>query len=207
MEQLFDDIWTWEGPEPGHPTACRGYLVVDPETTVLIDPPFSSDGGLKELPGGREPTAALLTNHFQIRSAGEFRTEYGCAVYLHAAEKSWTDFEADTYFSDGDLLLDRFRVIQIPNSNFSGATAFLDESSQGRLFVGEAIDVRDAETLWMPYTRHLKRIGSTVEEAIRGLTVLLDCEFDALLPAHDRPMLGGAKKALQDFLEHPIARY
>ena len=95
--------------EPGHPLPCRGYVIIGPEITILVDPPFGADGGLQELPRGLDPAAVLLTNHFHIRSAGEFRTEFGCDVYLHAAEESWTDFKADSYFSDGDILLDHFR--------------------------------------------------------------------------------------------------
>ena len=207
MEQIFDNVWTWEGPEPGHPTTVRGYVVVTPEGTILVDPPFSSDGELQELPGGREPVAALLTNHFHIRSAGKFRTEFGCHVYLHVAEKPWAEFRADHYFSDDALLLGCFRAIRIPNSNFSGATAFLFESGDGILFAGETIDVRDSETLWRIYTRHLERTGSTVQEAVNGLAILLDYQFDALLPAHDRPMLTGANRALREFLANPITRY
>ncbi|MCY3801967.1 MAG: MBL fold metallo-hydrolase [Chloroflexi bacterium] len=174
---------------------------------MLVDPPFSSDGKLQELPGRRIPIAALLTNHFHIRSAGGFRTEFGCDVYMHAAEESWTDFRADHYFSDNDLLQACFRAIRIPNSNFSGATAFLFESGDGILFVGEAIDVRDSKTLWKIYTRYLARTCSTVEESIEELKVLLDHQFDALLPAHDEPMLTGAKTALREFLANPITRY
>ena len=174
---------------------------------MLIDPPFSSDGKLQELPGGRKPVAALLTNHFHIRSAGEFRTQFGCDVYMHAAEESWTEFRADHYFLDDALLLGCFRAIRIPNSNFSGATAFLFNAGDGILFAGEAIDVRDSETLWKIYTRHLARTGSTVQEAVDGLEVLLDYQFDALLPAHDGPMLTGAKTALREFLADPITRY
>ena len=109
MEQILPGVWTWEGPEPGHPLPCRGYVIIGPEITILVDPPFGADGGLQELPRGLDPAAVLLTNHFHIRSAGEFRTEFGCDVYLHAAEESWTDFKADSYFSDGDILLDHFR--------------------------------------------------------------------------------------------------
>jgi len=142
-----------------------------------------------------------------MRSAGGFRTEFGCEVYLHTAEESWTDFRADHYFSDDALLLGCFRAIRIPSSNFWGATAFLFESGDGILFTGEAVDVRNPETLWKIYTRHLARTASTVEESIEGLKVLLNYQFDALLPAHDGPMLTGAKTALREFLANPITRY
>ncbi len=58
----------------------------------------------------------------------------------------------------------------------------------------------------MTYTRYLKRTGSTAEQAVAGLRVLLDYEFDALLPAHDRPMLSGAGDALRKFIAEPIVR-
>ena len=58
----------------------------------------------------------------------------------------------------------------------------------------------------MPYTRHLKRTGSTVDQTVEGARVLLDYEFDALPPEHDRPMLSGAGDALRKFVADAIVR-
>ncbi len=201
MREVLPGIWTWEGREVGYSRPVRGYFVAD--VACLIDPPYLSDGTLASLPSDARPRAILLTDHFHIRSAPAWCDEAGCEVWLHRHERAWTDAHIDHWFGDGETLLDHFRVIQIPDSFFFGESAFLWKRAGGVLFVGDGVRGRDGQSLWLTGTRHLRRTGSSAADAVEGLNVLLDYEFDALLPSHGPPVLTGAKDALAQFIEAP----
>ena len=202
MREVLPAIWTWEGREARYPRPERGYFVAG--AACLVDPPYLADGTLASLPSDARPRAVLLTDHFHVRSAPAWCDEGGCEVWLHRDERDWTDARIDHWFDDGDTLLERFRVIQIPNSFFFGESAFLWERAGGVLFVGDAVRGRDGRSLWLTGTRYLRRTGSSAADAVEGLKVLLDYEFDALLPSHGPPVLTGAKDALAQFIVSPI---
>ncbi len=201
MERILDSIWTWQGAEEGCPRLVRGYFV--PESECLIDPPYAEDGALVHLPGDATPKTVVLTDHFHIRSAAAWRHETGCELWLHEAEHAWTDKQVEHAFRDGDMLCERFKVIRIPNSFFFGESALLWED-KSVLFVGDAVQGRNDHDLWLTGTQYLRRTNSTPAEAVQGLRVLLDYDFDALLPSHGSPVLSGARDALLQFIEHPV---
>ena len=207
MIEIFAGIWTWEGPEPRHPDPVRAYAVSHGDGLVLVDPAYQSEGATPDMPGDIDPLAILLTNHYHARASESLRSKHKCPVFIHRLERDWTDFQADEYFDDQDLLLDQFRVIRLPNSAFEGATAFLMSKSGGALFVGDAITSLNGNSLGMTHTRYLRRTRASVADAICGLRILLEYDFNALLPSHGPPVTSGAKSALESFFKDPVTSW
>ena len=204
MMEIFPGIWTWEGPERGHPDPVRAYAVSHGDGLILVDPAYQSEGASPDMPGDIDPLAILLTSHYHVRASESLRSKHKCPVFIHRSERDWTGFLADDYFDDGDFLIDKFQAIRLPNSAFERATAYLMSKSCGALFVGDAITSPIGNNLGMTRTRYLKRTRASVGDAICGFRILLEYDFDVLLPGHGPPVTSGAKSALKSFFEDPI---
>ena len=140
--------------------------------------------------------AILLTNVHHDRASLKLKKIFNIPIYIHEDDKGLLDFTPDHTFKADDNLFCGLKVIHLKDQKSPGESAFLLED-QKQLFIGDALIGKVPGKLnLLPPDKY-----KDIEKAKEALKVLQFVDFDDLLLGDGEPILGGAKKVLEEFLK------
>jgi hypothetical protein len=203
MRELIPGIWHWPAFYDSIGMDVHSYWIES--AGIVLDPMVPPDVGLDWWEAREvQPQQVVLTIGLHWRESEEFASRFGIPIVvpspaLHRYEG--TDRSPETY-EWGDEIAPGVTAIEIgaiaPDEaalhieHGDGAVAIADAairaSGGGPLtFVPDGLMGNDPET-----------VKAGLHDSLRGL---LTREWDTMLMAHGDPIVGGAQKDLQDFLD------
>ena len=201
MEQILPGIFHWTTFHEGIQDRVHSYYVEATDPAVLIDPRVP-DAGLDWFRGHETPRHVYLTNRHHYRHSDRFAAAFGCQVWCHEAGlHEFTHGEQVTAFEHGDRLPGGVTALEV-GALCPEETALYLPLSGGVLALGDSI-VRDdrGRLAFVPDSL----MGDDPEAVKQGLREVfsqhLERDFEHLLLAHGKPVIGMAKDELRDFLE------
>ena len=117
-------------------------------------------------------------------------------IYIHEHDKELLDFLPDKTFQDNETLFCGLKTIHLKGQKSPGETAFF-LADQKKLFLGDALIGKvPGELNLLPAEKY-----PDIHQAKEALKVLKSYNFDCLLLGDGEPILEGAKKKLEEFLD------
>jgi glyoxylase-like metal-dependent hydrolase (beta-lactamase superfamily II) len=196
MREIRPGIFHWTAFHEGIGVDVSSYYVAS--ARALIDPMLPPEG-LDELARTQPPERILLTNRHHYRHSARFVDEFGCTLMCH--EAGLHEFEggpAVEGFRFGDEVAPGISALEV-DAICDEETALHIESGEGILAFADAIICRKGVLGFVP-DRYMGDDPEGVKQGVRtAVKRLLDRKFDSLLFAHGLPMLGGGRRALEEF--------
>jgi hypothetical protein len=201
MNEILPGVFHWVTFHAGIEENVHSYYVEASTPAVLIDPRVP-DEGLAWFQGHAPPAHIYLTNRHHYRHSGHFAEGFGSTVWCHTAGlHEFTKDEQVRGFEHGDALPGAVRALEV-GVLCPEETALQFDLSGGILAIGDAI-VRDGRGRLGFVPDAL--MGEDPEGVKRGLREVfrrhLRHDFDHLLFAHGKPLVGAAKETLRSFVE------
>jgi len=201
MEQILPGIFHWTTFHEGIQADVHSYYVEASDPAVLIDPRVPA-AGLEWFSDHETPRHVYLTNRHHYRHSGRFAASFGCEIWCHEAGlHEFTHGEQVTAFEHGDQLPGGVTALEV-GVLCPEETALYLPFYGGALALGDSI-VRDDRGRLAFVPDYL--MGDDPEAVKAGLREVfrkhLDRDFDNLLLAHGKPVIGNAKDELRAFLE------
>jgi hypothetical protein len=206
VQEIAPGIFGWVTFHEGiRQPVCSYY--VEP-AGVVIDP-MVPEGGLEVFDGHAQPQQALLTTRHHYRGCKEFADRFGLTVLasapgMHEFEGTDRDVEA---FNDGDEVAPGVTAI-ITDAISPDDTTFAIDHGGGAYAFGDGLVRPPGSPVGVVPDDLMDDPPKTkdgLQNAYRGL-LERDFEFDVLLFAHGEPLVGGARKALKDFVNNPVGK-
>ncbi|MCH8156876.1 MAG: hypothetical protein IID18_03840 [Nitrospinae bacterium] len=202
LQELTPGIHRWSEYSEEKRLNFYGYYLVHKGQSVIIDPPELSDDAMHELrdlikANSASPLKAiLLTNVHHERISLKLKEALAVPIYIHEYDKELLDFLPDKTFHDNETLFCGLKTIHLQDQKSPGETIFFLED-QKKLFVGDALIGKVPGKLnLLPSEKY-----SDIHKAKEALRVLKSYDFDCLLLGDGEPILNGAKKKLEEFLD------
>ncbi len=197
MDEILPGLHHWTTIHERHGIEISSYYLS--AERVLIDPRVPDEGLEWFAPSGG-PVAALLTNRHHYRDSGLFAERFGTRVLCsRLGAQEFTKGETVEFFAPGDDLPGGVASFAV-GGICPDETALLCRA-HGALAVADGL-VRmpsDGPLGFVP-DQLMSDPPRTRARLAEAYTRLLAEDFDTLLPAHGRPVVGGAKEALRAFL-------
>ena len=167
----------------------------------MIDPLPLSDAEIKQIEALGVPTHIILTCSYHERSSAQFRQKWGCEILLHENYMREAEIEFDGTFQDRDVLWNLLEVVGVPDVRHREEVCFY-LIPDGVLIVGDLLSGGRADCGIPDGELGFKDPAYLVDlaKARRSLKTLLHLEFNALCFGHGKPILSGAKDALERFV-------
>jgi hypothetical protein len=198
IREILPGLFHWSALHPKIRSTVHSYYFVAGDPPVLLDPMVPDEGvdALSERP----PRHIVLTNRHHYRDSDHFLASFGPEIWCHEAGlHEFTESQPVKGFAHGDTLPAGIEALEV-GVLCPEETALWIDVDGGVLAIADAIIRIDDELGFVPDWL----LGDDPEGIKRGikrvLAKLLDQPFDHLLFAHGRPWIGGAKKALQEFV-------
>ena len=202
MKEILPGIFSWHEFSEEKQLNFNGYLLVFEGESVLIDPPGMTEEAfakLESLAGkiSKHPLQAiLLTNVHHERECDEVRKRFDAPVLINEKDEAGLEEKADKTFADGDALPAGLTTFKFENQKSPGESAFFLKE-RGVMILGDALIGKVPGKLNMlPPDKY-----RDPKLAKKGLSKLLDYEFESLLVGDGEPILKDAKEAVKVFLE------
>jgi len=203
IREILPGVFHWEAVHPAIriPVSCHW---LEP-ARMLLDP-LVPEEGLAWFERRGPPRHVLLTNRLHSRESARFVEAFGCDVWCN--EAGLHHFGPDGEIRDlgvrgfraGDELPGGVRSLEI-GVLCPDESAFLVPGTEPALATADGV-VRDGDGPLVFVPDPL--LGDDPEAVKRGLRAayrrLLALEWDHLLLAHGRPWIGGARRALAEFV-------
>jgi hypothetical protein len=196
MEEIRSGLWHWKAMHPKLEIEVSSYYVAGSGT--LIDPMLPPEG-VEWFREHGEPRCVVLTNRHHYRQSDAFRNEFGCSVRCH--EAGLHEFEAGLEvegFRFDDQVAPGIVALEV-GAICPEETALHIDLGDGLLSFADGL-INHGELGFVPDWL----LGDDPDEVKRGLhhslRALLDRDFDGLLFAHGDPLLGGGRRALEQFV-------
>lgn len=203
LREIIPSIFTWSEYSDEKQIHFNGHYIVHRQEAVIVDPAHLDEAGLRELQelvsrNGHIPLRGiLLTNAHHDRMCWWLKEVFAVPVYINHLDQGLLEFPADLLFKDGDKLPCGLRAINFHNQKTLGETGFL-LGDRKILIVGDALIGRVPGKLnLLPPDKY-----KDVTLAKKGLEVLRNYDFDALLVGDGTSVLEDAWNCVEDFLEN-----
>lgn len=187
--------WRWWSQEKqmhfnGHAFVLEGELIV-------VDPPPYGPGDREALLALGRPARILITNQHHGRAGFEMRRELGARIWIHEADAGGLAEPPDVRFVDDRPLPGGVRAVRVPDNKTPGECAlWVPIGSPGVLILGDALIGRPAGSLGLLPPEKYRDVA----RARRGVRVLLDLPYDALLVGDGESIPVGGRAALERFV-------
>jgi len=198
VREIATGLWHWAAPHPHIRSDVSSYYLLDER--VLIDP-MVPDEGLEWFELRGRPEHVLLTNRHHDRDAWRLRGAFGCAV--HCIRNGLHELEGRgpvDPFDFGDELPGGVVAYEVD--------AICPDETALHVPAHRALACADGVVRWAGHDEltfvpdelmdHPEQTKRDLRDSYRRL---LDLDFDSLLLAHGRPLVGGAKEALRAFVD------
>ena len=202
MKEILPGIFTWHEFSEEKKLNFNGYLIISTMRSVLIDPPEITEDDFAELEilvnkYSKSPLQAiLLTNVHHERECDEVKKRFNAPVLINEKDEAGLEGKADKTFADGDALPAGLNTFKFENQKSPGESAFFLKE-RGVMILGDALIGKVPGKLNMlPPDKYRDS-----KLAKKGLSKLLDYEFESLLVGDGEPILKDAKEAVKVFLE------
>ena len=205
MIEVLPGVFHWSTFHEGIGATVHSYLLASLEAPVLLDPRMP-ESGIAAIAKLAHPQLILLTNRLHYRHSGRFANYFGASIHAHraGAHAFGPRRHRVRLFDHGANLPSRIRALKV-GAICPEETAFLLPISGGILSLGDAV-IREGRRLSFVDDELMGENPEGVKRGLRrSLGELLKQRFDHLLLAHGKPWIGGAKKALRDFLGYTSA--
>jgi endoribonuclease LACTB2 len=194
---------------PGTHTNC---VVVGEEELYVIDPGTSDAGEqamlldqLEHLRGRHAVGGVLLTHSHRdhVGAAEVVRDRFGCPIWAHGAVQDQVGFSLDKLLVDGEIVQVAgdpawsLRCLHTPGHD-PGHMCFLEEST-GTLIAGDM--VANPGSIFIS-----EQYGGDMTAYLESLERLKQLGFDRVIPGHGIPLQAGAKRLLQQHIDHRVWR-
>jgi hypothetical protein len=200
MQEILPGVFHWTTFHEGIQAYVHSYYLEATTPAVLIDPRVPAEG-LACFAGHKIPEHIYLTNRHHYRHSDQFEETFGCKVWCHKAGlHEYTHGEKVSGFEHGVELPGKIKALEV-GVLCPEETALYIPLAGGILSLGDAI-VRDERSRLAFVPDYL--MGDDPEAVKRGLHKVfqghLRREFEHLLLAHGKPVIGNGKDALRRFL-------
>jgi hypothetical protein len=196
MEEIRSGLWHWKAIHPKLEIEVSSYYVAGSGT--LIDPMLPPEG-VEWFREHGEPRRVVLTNRHHYRQSDAFRNELGCPVLCHETGLHEFGARPDVEgFRFGDQVAPGIVALEV-GAICPEETALHIDLGDGLLSFADGL-INHGELGFVPDWL----LGDDPDGVKRGLhdslRALLDRDFDGLLFAHGDPLLGGGRRALEQFV-------
>lgn len=202
MKEILPGIFTWHEFSEEKQLNFNGYLLVSEDGSVLIDPPGMTEDGfarLESLAGKNSKCplqAILLTNVHHERECDEMRKRFDVPVLINEKDEAGLEGKADKTFADRDALPCGLITFKLESQKSPGESAFFLKE-KGIMILGDALIGKVPGKLNMlPPDKY-----RDLKMAKKGLSKLLDYEFESLLLGDGVSILKNGKEAVKNFLK------
>jgi glyoxylase-like metal-dependent hydrolase (beta-lactamase superfamily II) len=196
MREIVSGVLTWPWFSQPHGYNFNGYLVLDPEGNLCIDPVEPTEQDLEEL-ARLGVSRVLLTNRNHSRAANKVRARTGARAAIHAADAPHArsqgaeiDGELEVGEKVGPLL-----VVGAPGK--SPGEVALHWPERKILIVGDAVIGNPPGHCGLLAEKVMDDPGR-LRASVKALLAL---DFDTVLPGDGEPILQGAKARLRELVE------
>lgn len=195
MREIIPGVWMWSWFSEPHGYNFNGYLVIQADGNLCIDPAEPPADVLAEL-ARRGVQRILLTNRNHVRASNMIRARTGARIAIHPADAAHArtqGAEVDEELRVGERV-GPLVVVSVPGKS-PGEVAF-HWPERRVLFVGDAM-------IGNP-PGHLRLLRDAVMDDPARLRAsvrqLLGLEFDTLLVGDGEPIVGGAKQRVEELV-------
>ena len=199
MKEILPGVFHWTSLHEGIGAIVHSYWITAVEPAVVIDARVP-DEGLKAFE--RHPPAhAYLTNRHHYRHGDRFEQAFGTQVWCQEdGLHEFTEGQNVRGFRHGDELPGGLLALPV-GALCPEETALLVPCEGGALAVGDAVIRENGSLGFVPDSLMGSDAGAVKTGLREAFRAHLNREFATLLFAHGPPLVGGARKALREFLE------
>ncbi len=191
FQTVTPSLFAWQAFESAVKCDLSSCALDTADGLIFIDPIELSEAALARLLHGRKPRAILLTNGNHTRAAAALRERLGVKV-LASADASGLEIVPDETLAEGQIAPGEMEVITLPGAG-PGEIALV---GRGIACVGDALIHLPPEGL-----RYLPAKYCAAPEQMRhSLRKLLSYQFQIMTFAHGAPLVGTARRQLEQLL-------
>jgi len=191
LHRLSPSVFFWTAWSPEVKAELGSTAVVVPGGLVLVDPIPLQAPLFEKMTAEFPPVAIVLTNGNHERHSTELATRLGIPRSAHAGAGIEGDFTAIT---EGDLLFDALRVIELPGAGPGEVALYVEDASL--LVIGDALIHMESTG----FVRLPAKYCNDPRELDNSLKKLLAFSFEMMTFAHGLPIPQRAKRQLQSML-------
>ena len=184
-------LFAWQAFEPAVKCDLSSCALDGADGLVFMDPIELSEPALARLLHRRKPGAIILTNGNHTRAAGELRARLGVKVFA-GADAIGLDIVADATLAGGQIAPGGMEIITLPGAG-PGEIALV---GGGVACVGDALIHLPPEGLrFLP-----DKYCADPDQMRHSLRKLLSYQFQIMTFAHGAPLVGTARRQLEQLL-------
>ena len=202
MKEILPDIFTWHEFSVDKQLNFNGYLIISEGDSVLIDPPRMTEQDLAELESlagknSKNPLQAiLLTNVHHERECDGVRNKFDVPVLINEKDETGLIGKADKTFAEDDALPGGLMTFKLENQKSPGESAFFLKE-RGVMILGDALIGKvPGKFNMLPPDKY-----RDPNLAKKGLSRLLEFNFESLLVGDGESILKNGKEAVKIFIE------
>lgn len=184
-------LFAWHAFEPAVKCDLSSCALDTADGLIFIDPIALSEAALDRLLRGRKPRAILLTNGNHTRAAGALRERLGVKIFA-SRDAAGLEITPDETLIEGQIAPGEMEVIALPGAG-PGEIALV---GNGVACVGDALIHLPPEGLRLLPDKYC----ASPEQLRHSLRKLLSCDFQVMTFAHGAPLVGEARKKLEQLL-------
>ena len=199
MEEILKNVYTWSVFSPEKGFNFNGWFILKQNPlfgNVVIDPPQPSDDDLTQMGSLGGVREIIITNRDHVRWSNELKNKFDVQIRMPYADASSVEIKFDSTYEDGDALAGFLRAVHVPNNKSPGEMALYWQHRK-ILILGDAlIGEPPGNVSLLPREKYVD-----ITLARKGISVLVDLDFDALLLSDGQPIPKDGKIAVENFIQ------
>jgi len=212
LKQVLPGMWQWSWFSEEKKLDFNGLLLMVGEHRVLVDPPPMAPEDVEQVKRLGQVDYIAVTNRDHVRESATYRSEFRCQLWFPEADAPQMDVKPDKTYKDGELLPGGIWVVHLRDQKSPGESALFIQQGPGKdasrrggdgrvengiMIVGDALLGKPAGSVSMLAAEKF----ADPHKAREGLRRLLKYNFDVLLVGDGASIFGGAKQAVETFLQ------
>ena len=199
MKEILKDVYTWSIFSQEKGFNFNGWFILKQNPlfgNVVIDPPQPSDDDLSQMRSLGGINEIIITNRDHVRWSKNLKKMFDAPIRMPTADSSLVEIKVDSTFDDGDALAGFLKAVHVPNNKSPGETA-LHWHSRKILILGDAlIGEPQGDVSLLPQEKY-----ADITLARKGISALVDLDFDALLLSDGKPITKDGKMVVENFIK------